>query len=213
MNRLIMIGSGGHAKAIMSSLSDLYRENLIGYVDIKEDVYFTRKLKYLGNDEIVAEKYQNESVELILGLSYLGSKVDINLRKKVIDFYLHKNFDFISIISSNAYISNECEIGRGSFIAPGAKIIANAKISPFCSINTGVIIEHDTVIHKNVQIASGSIICGGAKVGENSFVGAGSIIRDGISIPKNTIIGMGSVVTKSIYESGVYLGNPTRKIS
>ena len=99
MNRLIMIGSGGHAKAIMSSLSDLYRENLIGYVDIKEDIYFSRKLKYLGNDEIVAEKYQNESVELIIGLSYLGSKVDINLRKKIIDFYLHKNFDFISIIS------------------------------------------------------------------------------------------------------------------
>ncbi len=211
--RLVMIGSGGHAKSILSSMSINKVENFEGYTDLAENLVFSKYLKYLGDDNEFVSRYSCDTIELILGISYLGNKVDGVLRKKLIEFYLNKGFNFGTIVSTDAYVSKDAEIGKGSFIAPGVKIISNAIISSCCSINTGAIIEHDTFLQSNVQISPGSIICGGVTIGENTFIGAGSIIRDGLSIANNSIIGMGSVVTRSIDISGVYYGNPLKRLT
>ncbi len=50
-------------------------------------------------------------------------------------------------------------------------------------------------------------------VGDRVFIGYNSTILPGVNITDNVIIAAGSVVTKSIIESGVYGGNPARKLS
>ena len=49
-------------------------------------------------------------------------------------------------------------------------------------------------------------------IGNNVQIGAGAIILMGITIGDNVIIGAGSVVTKDITTSGIYVGNPAKKI-
>lgn len=50
------------------------------------------------------------------------------------------------------------------------------------------------------------------KIGDNVFIGANSTILPNVTITNNVIIGAGSIVTKSIEESGVYVGSPLRKV-
>jgi len=44
------------------------------------------------------------------------------------------------------------------------------------------------------------------------MIGVGSTIIQGISIISNVLLGAGSIVYKDITASGVYVGNPLRKI-
>ncbi|MGM0408661.1 MAG: NeuD/PglB/VioB family sugar acetyltransferase [Bacteroidota bacterium] len=210
--KIVLIGSGGHANAILSALNKNQREQVIGYADLHENNVFSKQHQYLGNDNQLIKDYSPKSIELILGISYTGINVDLKLRKRIINFYTENNYNFHIAISPYSYISNEAQIEEGTFIAPGVKVISNAKILKFCSVNTGAIVEHDVILYKNVQISPGVIICGGVNIGENTFIGAGTIIRDEVSIASDTIVGMGSVVLKDINEPGVYIGNPLRKI-
>jgi sugar O-acyltransferase (sialic acid O-acetyltransferase NeuD family) len=212
IKKIVMIGSGGHAKAILSALNENQRKQVIGYADLCENIIFSKQIKYLGDDKQLIQDNSPGSIDLILGISYMGAKVDLKLRKKIINYYKKNKYNFLTTISPDSYVSNEGRIEEGTFIAPGAKVISNAKILKFCSVNTGAIIEHDVILHNNVQISPGVIICGGVNVGENTFIGAGTIIRDGISITKDTIIGMGSVVLTDINEPGTYFGNPLKRI-
>lgn len=51
------------------------------------------------------------------------------------------------------------------------------------------------------------------KVGDNCFIGYNAIILPGVEICNDCIIAAGAIVSKSIFEPGVYAGNPVKKIS
>jgi len=185
---------------------DVSKRSLKYWINLYNDKHIAKqKLKEYQQSHIKTH-FNNKSDEYIEQYNKKNSPWNV-------EFYLNKGFNFGTIVSTDAYVSKDAEIGKGSFIAPGVKIISNAIISSCCSINTGAIIEHDTFLQSNVQISPGSIICGGVTIGENTFIGAGSIIRDGLSIANNSIIGMGSVVTRSIDISGVYYGNPLKRLT
>lgn len=77
-----------------------------------------------------------------------------------------------------------------------------------------VFINHDVIHHifNNMEEDSTSFNMGIIKIGSNVFVGANTIILPNVKICDNVIISAGSIVVKSIQESGVYAGNPLRKI-
>lgn len=50
------------------------------------------------------------------------------------------------------------------------------------------------------------------KIGSNIWIGGNVTICAGVEICDKVVIGANSVVTKSIKESGVYVGNPLRKV-
>ncbi len=211
-NEIAIIGSGGHAKSILNCMNPIEFSKLIGYIDLLQNKNISKNVKYLGNDNEFLKNNNAKTVKLILGISYTGTRVDLSLRKKLIEYYEKRDFWFQTIISDHSLVSPNSRIGKGTFIASGVIINNNSQIGPLCSINTGSIVEHDVKLGKNVQIATGVIICGGAEIGDNTFVGAGTIIRDGLKIAKNTIIGMGSIVVKDIEISATYLGTPLKKI-
>jgi sugar O-acyltransferase (sialic acid O-acetyltransferase NeuD family) len=212
MNKKIaIIGSGGHADVIIDNLSQKQRNSLIGYIDTANNGIW-RNLPYLGADYDFLEKNNPKEVNLLLGVSYLGQKVSLELRKKIISIYTSKGFVFESIISNRAILSKSAHIKSGTYVGPGVCINSNVVIESHCIINTGAIIEHDCYIGKNVQISPGVILCGSVNVGEHTFIGAGSICRDGIYICDNVVIGFGSIVNKDLSLSGTYLGHPVKLI-
>ena len=73
-------------------------------------------------------------------------------------------------------------------------------------------VTHDNSICKCENSVFTDVV-GKIKIGNNVFIGMGSIIMYGVSIVDNTIIGSGSVVTKSIFDGGIWCGNPARKVA
>lgn len=211
MEKIIIVGIGGHAKVIIDILLKL-NYNLFGYID-SSDKGTIRDINYLGNDDYFIKNYMKYSTRnLVIGISYPNHDILSPIRKKIIYTYEKQGFHFPSIVSPDAIINSKIEFGRGVVVMDGAVINSNVKIGDFCVINTNSTIEHDCVLGYNVQVGSGAILCGNAKVEHDSFIGAGAIIRDEIIIGEDVLVGAGSVVIKDISEKGVYVGNPARRI-
>ena len=115
-------------------------------------------------------------------------------------------------IASGSMLGGEVTIGKNTFLGMQCCVKHTVSIGKNCIINTGAIIEHDTKIGNNCHISTSSVVNGTCYIGDGTFIGSNSVISHNIEITENIIIGAGSVVIKSINESGVYCGNPAKRI-
>lgn len=121
-----------------------------------------------------------------------------------------------------------CIIGNNSFIGPFVEIQKhvsigdNCKIQSHCFICEQVEIGSDCFIGHGVMFVNDKFSHGGPakgnktlwgsiKIGNNVSIGSNATILP-VIICDNVVIGAGAVVTKNIFESGVYAGNPAKRI-
>src|SRR5687767_15429770 len=122
----------------------------------------------------------------------------------------------------------ECKIGDNGFIGPfveiqkGVEVGKNCKIQSHSFICELVTIGDDCFIGHGVMFINDLFSNGGPAggnrelwkatlIGNNVSIGSNATILP-VEICDNAVIGAGAVVTKNINESGVYAGNPARKI-
>jgi sugar O-acyltransferase (sialic acid O-acetyltransferase NeuD family) len=122
-----------------------------------------------------------------------------------------KGYEFVSYISSKAFVWRNVEIGENCFIFEGNTLQYNVKIGNNVVLWSGNHIGHRSEIGNNCFLTSHVVVSGYCKVGDNCFMGVNSSLVDTISICPNTLIGAGSVVTRSIEEQGkMYIGSPAK---
>lgn len=207
MKKNIVIGSGGHSKVIIDILK---RNNQKIYGIISDDPLIkknlTNKLNFLGKLKFLFNLKDKNSYNIYIGIG----KSDI--RKKIY-FELKKfNFNFPPLICPTAILSNDCKIGKGSFINSGCILNTHCSVGIFSIINTGSTIDHETKIGNFSTICPGVNIAGQVKIGNNSFVGTGSVINNNLKLTSNLIVGSGSVVINSLLKSGTAVGIPCNYI-
>lgn len=190
----VLVGDGGHARSILA-IETFDGSTIHHYCAPQRNVSLEADydLHYMGRDEEVAA--MGPQVELILGVSYLGQRVSVELRKKLLELFHHATYR--TWIARSAIVKTE-QIGSGTVIFERTLINAGTRIGENSVINSGAIIEHDCVIGNNVQISPGAIVLGGVHIADNCFIGAGAIIRDSVHIKTETIIPMGARVTQNI---------------
>lgn len=107
-------------------------------------------------------------------------------------------------------IGNNSGIGENSYIVGMDNVIIgdDVMIAPEVMILTGGHAFDDPAMLLREQ----SIIIKEVVIGNDVWIGSRVIILPGVNVADRVIIAAGSVVTKSIIESGVYGGNPARKI-
>ena len=121
-----------------------------------------------------------------------------------------------------------CSIGDNTFIGPFVEIQNDVKIGNNCKIQSHsficelVTLGDDTVVAHGVMFINDLFSTGGpakgnkdlwraTKIGNNVSIGSNATILP-VTICDNVVIGAGSVVTKDIIESGIYAGNPAKKM-
>ncbi len=201
INKIFVIGAGGHTRTIIGILKENYSAEQILCID---------KPKHAGENILGAKIEYYDFLNNFLENVFV-SIGNNNVRKEIFN-KIPKKANIINVISNTATIHKSSVCGKGNLISFNSIICPEVRIGDNNIINTGVIIEHESVIGSHCHIAPGSLILGRVKIGDLVFVGAGSIIKDGLSISDNIILGAGSVVIDNITESGVYVGNPIRKV-
>jgi len=121
-----------------------------------------------------------------------------------------------------------CSIGNDSFVGPFVEIQKDVTIGERCKIQSHafvcelVTIGNDCFIGHGVMFINDLFSEGGPAMG-NKTLWKSTTIGNQVSIGSNAtilpvticdqvVIGAGAVVTKNITESGVYAGNPAKKI-
>lgn len=200
MNRLIIVGAGGHGKVV----ADNAAKN--GYTDIcfVDDHASGQCMGFpiVGRCADLVRLNDGET-DFVIGI---GSNA---VRKKIARTY---DVNWVPLIHPAAQIGLQAAIGRGTVVMAGAVINACAMVGEHCIINTGAIVEHDNVIGDFVHISPGAALGGTVEIGALTHVGLGAAVRNNIRICGGSTIGAGAVVARNIQDSGTYIGVPARKM-
>ena len=203
MDKILLIGAGGHARSCIDVLEEENQFEIAGLIEKGESIS-NESLGYpvIGTDDdlkVLRQQYKNALVTV-------GQIKSPAIRVKLYQLLIELDFTLPTIISPKAYVSKHAQVGDGSIIMNGAIVNANAKIGINCIINNRVLIEHDAVIGDHCHIATGAIINGAVSVGNETFIGSGVVTKQAISIEKKCVIGAG-VVLKNDIESNKVVKN------
>lgn len=194
MNRLVIIGAGGHGKVI----ADNALKN--GYTDIcfadDRAAGTCMGLPIIGTSAEL-EALDDGRTEFLIGI---GSN---QVRKRIAE---RAALPWATLIHPSAQIAADVTLGPGTVVMAGAVINASAKVGAHCIINTGAIVEHDNVLGDYVHLSPRTTLSGTVAVGECAWLGTGTSVINNVEICSNATVGAGSVVIRSIRKEGTYYG-------
>lgn len=204
--KVIIIGSGGHAKVIIDIIQGMKKYEIIGVASSDKIKRIISGVPILGNDSILIDLYKSGVKHAFIAIG------DCKLRDIIFNYVNKIGFDLVNAISPSANISPTVKIGFGVAIMPGVSINVDSIIEDNVIINTNASIDHDNVIKKSVHIAPGCNLAGNVTVGEGTFLGIGCKVIPKIFIGKWSTIGAGSVVIKDVPSNTVVFGVPAKVI-
>ena len=200
---LILVGGGGHCKSVID-VAESANYNILGILDITEEVgKSVLNYKVIGTDEEIPQ--YADKAEFIITVGFIKNPA---IRISIYNKIKEAGGKLATIVASTAHISRYATLGDGTVVMHQAVVNAGANIGKNCIINTFCNIEHDAEIGDQCHISTGTMVNGDCKVGDRVFIGSQSVLANGITVGEDIIVGAGSVVRKSIYEKGIYAGNP-----
>lgn len=210
LKKIILVGGGGHCKSCIEVIESENKYLIQGIIDRPEK----KGQQVCGYPVIAADNELKNYVSADVSFLITAGQIkDCSLRIKLAGNIAESGGKLAVVISPKAVVSKYSRIYEGVIIMHHVVVNADAHIGTNCIINTSAIIEHDTVIGRNTHISTMACINGNCIIGEECFIGSNAVINQGITITTGTIIGSGTVVNKSIFEPGIYAGNPVIKIS
>ncbi|MBU3161217.1 acetyltransferase [Clostridium frigoris] len=210
MEKIVLVGAGGHCKVIIDIIKSVGKYDIIGVTDTTfRGEKLVLDIPIIGDDSILKKLY-NDGVEN--AFVCIGALQNIRLRDKIYNKLKDIGFNIPVLIHKDTIVSSYASIASGTCVMPGAIINPGVSIEENCIINTGVVIEHDCKIQRNTHISPKACIAGGVKVGHDTHVGMGSCIIQALHIGNNVIIGAGAVVINNVVDNVVTVGVPSKII-
>lgn len=207
MQKIIVIGGGGHAKVVISLIKKIKGWHLLGYLD-DENKGKILGVQYLGNDKhlkILKEKHPQCAAAIGVGSVAVSDK-----RRKIKEHLEDKGFHLPTLVSPSAVTNEDVSIGKATVILDGVVVGAGTKIGEGVILNTSCSVDHDCQIGDFVHVAPGVTISGGVVIGAQCLLSVGATVIQYKTIADNCLIGAGATVIDDCPKAGCYLGTPAR---
>jgi len=199
---VIVIGGGGHAKVVVSTLLDAMIE--------VQAIYDDNPTKW-GTDLCgvrivgpVSELDGSSEGKAVLAIG------DNRTRSAVATRF--QNLNWLTLVHPRAIVHSTASIGKGSVIFAGAVVQPDVVIGDHCIINSNATVDHDCRIYDCAHVGPGACLAGEVSVREGAFLGAGVVAIVGTTIGEWSIVGAGGVVVRDIPANVTAVGIPARVI-
>ena len=206
LTHLILIGAGGHARAVIDVVNQLFDYKVECIIDLSYNGQYEKILDIPVYGRL--DDFLKPDFEYSLHVS-IGDNAN---RAEIYEQFQNTDYAFPPVIANSAVVSPSASIGSGSFISPLTFIGPEVVIGENTIINSGAVVEHGSVIGDHCHIAPNATIAGRCSVGNYSMVGLGSCMLPKLSLGQKITIGANSTVIKSISEPGTYAGSPARRL-
>lgn len=198
MNRLIIIGAGGHGKVIAdNALKNGYKNICFLDDNTTGDVM---GFPIIGTSSKIVS-LDDGNTDFIIGIGNNAVRKEIAEKNQV---------NWVSIVHPSAQIAFNVKIGKGTVVMANAVINVCTAVGEHCIINTSAVVEHDNVVEDYVHISPKASLGGSVHIGANTHIGIGTTVKNNVDICDGCVIGAGAVVLKNIIDSGIYIGVPAR---
>ncbi len=204
---LLLIGGGGHCKSVIEAVEGL-NYDILGILDLPD--FLGSKISgypVVGTDNEIGQYV--EQADFIITLGFIK---DASIRVRLYNLIKKAGGSLATVIAKSAHLSKNSKVGAGTVLLHNSFVNSASQIGENVIINDFACIEHDVTIGSHSHISTGAIVNGNCNVGSRCFVGSGAVIANGVKICDDVIIGAGGVVVNDITESGIYVGNPIKRL-
>jgi acetyltransferase EpsM len=195
-NSLVIYGGGGHGKAIIELVRALGIYQLVGVVDDVLPVGGTvLGLPVLGGASILpalADQGIRQAVNAVGGIGNVAERLN------VFDKIAQAGLVCPALVHPTAYVEASACLEGGIQILAQSYISSEARIGFGTVINAGVVVSHDCMIGRVVNLSPGAMLAGGVILEDFVQVGMGATINLGIRIGKGARIGNSATVKKDV---------------
>lgn len=198
-----VIGAGGHAKVVVSTL-EAAGFQIQGVYD---DNSATWGSMVLGRP-VRGPLAELRRAKLLAAVIAVGN----NAARKRIEASL-PHLHWATAVHPSAWVHPSVRLGQGTVVCAGAVIQPDSTVGTHVIVNTQASIDHDGTIGNYVHVAPGAHLAGGVRLGEGAFVGLGSSVVQSVQIGDWATIGAGGVVTEDIPNNVTAVGVPARPIT
>lgn len=206
MKDILIIGAGGHGRVVLDILRQSRTHNPIGFIDNNPSLHGRRVdgLPVLGGmDQLEAMK----SRKLRMAIIAIG---DNGIRRAYGEMIESEGFEIANAIHPSAQLAHTVSLGKGIVIAAGALVCAHCQVGDYAILNTGCIVDHESMIGTCVHICPGVRLAGHVTVESGAFVGIGATVVQNIRIGFEAIVGAGAVVVSNVDPMSTVVGVPAR---
>ncbi len=206
MDKIIIIGSSGHAKVVINVVERENRYEIIGLLDrfraVGEE---TLGYQVLGREEDLPDlvkEYKVKGILIAIGDNFIRSKVASLVSE------LCPDLPFISTVHPNSSIAKQTSIKEGTVIMAGTIVSPCCSIGRFCILNTKSSIAHESSMEDFSSLAPGVTTGGNCRIGAFSAICIGVVLVQDVQIGEHTVVGAGSTVLQNLGSSIVAYGSP-----
>jgi len=191
MEKIVLLGSGGHAKSVVDAIEAQGRYEIVGFTDGEAQKGFAyRSYQVLGADSCLKTLFESGVHHAFVCVGYLG-KGDV--RNRLYAQLKEIGFSLPVVVDPSAVVAEDALLGEGCFVGKRAVVNSAAQIGKMAIINTGAIIEHDCVVGDFTHVAVGAVLCGCVTLGAESMIGANATVIQGVQLPEHSFVKSGSM--------------------
>jgi acetyltransferase-like isoleucine patch superfamily enzyme len=96
-------------------------------------------------------------------------------------------------------------------VSAGALVCAHCQIGDSVILNTGCIVDHESLIGTATHICPGARLAGRVVVESGAFVGIGATIIQSVRIGYEAVVGAGAVVISDVAPMSTVVGVPAKE--
>lgn len=201
MKKIVLLGSGGHARVVVDSIMQTNSYEIVGFVGPEDCSY--RSYRRIGDDADLDAIRAAGVDHAFVCLGFLGKGT---VRQELFSRLKSSGFIIPSIVDPSAKLALDVYLGEGVYVGKMAVLNSGATVGDAAIVNTGAIVEHDCAVGAFSHISVNATLCGGVSVGEATFVGASAVVLQGVQLGDRVIVGANSTVLKSVADDTIIVG-------
>ena len=195
---IVVLGAGGHAKVVISTI--VAAGGAIAGIYDDDEVKFGWSI--LGH---TVSAWPSECCgDAVIAIG------DNAQRERVASLLAYQ---WRTVVHPSAHVDPSAILGAGVVIFAGAIIQADVVLGDHVIVNTGATIDHDCSVGDFAHFAPGVHLAGGVQVGRGAFFGIGSVVLPALKIGAWATVGAGAVVLHDLPERAVAYGVPAKQKS
>jgi len=187
-NTLLILGAGGHGKAVAESALLTGTWQRVQFVDDRWPV--------------LQESFGLPVVSDIAGLVQAAADAhgaiaavgNNQVREQWCNAIEHAGLELVSIVHPRAYVSSSVALGAGSAVMALAMVGVDAQVGRATIINANATLDHDAVLGDFAHLGVGVQIAGGVRVGARAWLQAGCCAGYNVVVPDSASIAAGTAL-------------------